>query len=1137
MLKMVNQMTPLVLVTPLVMVSRALWSAKLWSKQMMASQQLGTSKADGGGTGGAGRTGSQRPARVFWVFCVLLGLTTPSMLLSPAAAALGALSGEFPAAWDGRVQEPERDVEPQKQQDAGESKASSQDKKAAEKPVAKETEEDQNTVSEGDKPEVPSGPITALIHARVFTLNQFTAQNKTSQQKTSSEETSKEENSKEKSDKEKSDEETSKQPSILAEVSAPAEVSALAEVSANAATETDLARNAVLENATILLQDGKILAIGTQVEIPAGATTIDLQGMTVTPGLVDLRTSAWLTSAAAAESANDASLDAIDGVDFYAPAMSEVLASGVTSVYVQPAAAGNLGGYGATLSTGTADHNGDAILLDKSGFQMSIGVNAFGSSRDRHQQFDRLQKTLKAAQEYQKLWDDYREQERLKEEAKAKAEKEKAKAEPKDAKSGDAKNGESGAGDRSKEGDQSKQTPTPAPDSGRRGMGRGRGSRGGDVGSGKPVVSESPQEADKDKKESSEKPDESKTDEKKADGEKKEEKKELPKPKFDPAKERLLPALAGKVPVRFEVHRADDLQRALKLAEEFKLSVILEGLTDLKSGAKQATESQLPVVLGPWLETDPTAIPADDRWALWSAAFAGENARQNRLAIATFSSTPTGSKWLRAQAAKAISCGFDRDRVLEAITIVPAQLAGVGDQVGSIEVGKLADLVIFAGDPLDWSTAVVAVIRRGEVTEAAQVALADRNARQETADQDKRAQDSNSNESNPVHSLAGEQLAKNAAQLKKDMAAIEQVNRLTDLPKRFAIKSAHMLSVDGTYQDSWLVIEDGKVVSRGDGQMDMGTTPVFDLGALPVTPGLVSGYMPLASQAAIENESDASQVTATDEFDAQADAVRDSLNSGVTAALLANSSQNVVAGKMGIVRFTDFGEVVSDRAAQQWVLTAAARNPQRYPASLASQLKMLRDRIDGETPASRVFVPPSVLVTLQAERVADCQDVASGKLPVVIEVRSDVEMDAALDLIESAKLNAWLQGPQQLKPFVERLVRLNVGVIADGVSPADYDWYLDDLVAANQAGVPLLLGGAQGERLRLTAGGLVSRGVAPEAALRWLTIETQAEFAPEVPVGLSEGAAADVVVWSASPLDISAKPLLIIVDGKLQKND
>ena len=81
------------------------------------------------------------------------------------------------------------------------------------------------------------------------------------------------------------------------------------------------------------------------------------------------------------------------------------------------------------------------------------------------------------------------------------------------------------------------------------------------------------------------------------------------------------------------------------------------------------------------------------------------------VALASFDTQ--NSRNLRQEAGNAIANGMDRDAALQAVTLTPARLWGVADRVGSIEVGKDADLVIWSGDPFELTTGAERVFIKG----------------------------------------------------------------------------------------------------------------------------------------------------------------------------------------------------------------------------------------------------------------------------------------------------------------------------------------------------------------------------------------------------------------------------------------
>ena len=142
-------------------------------------------------------------------------------------------------------------------------------------------------------------------------------------------------------------------------------------------------------------------------------------------------------------------------------------------------------------------------------------------------------------------------------------------------------------------------------------------------------------------------------------------------------------------------------------------------------------------------------------------------------------------------------------------------------------------------------------------------------------------------------------------------------------------------------------------------------------------------------------------------------------------------------------------------------------------------------------------------------------------------------MNASLSIIEQFKLNAALMGAREWSPFVDRLKALGVSIIAKPTTDTDYQWYYEELVQCHAKGVPVYFGGDTAMQLRATASQCVRQGMPSTAALRSLTQAARSLYGATAPAsGLSAGSQANVVVWSDSPLNLSATVLSLIVDGK-----
>jgi imidazolonepropionase-like amidohydrolase len=161
--------------------------------------------------------------------------------------------------------------------------------------------------------------------------------------------------------------------------------------------------------------------------------------------------------------------------------------------------------------------------------------------------------------------------------------------------------------------------------------------------------------------------------------------------------EALRPVVRGELPIAINANRASDLLAAMRLADEFHLKLILMGAVEGWRVAGELAARKVPVVIKPL-----TDIPTFD--ALGATL---ENAARLSRAGATLvlSSFDTyNARNLRQEAGNAIAYGLDRDAALRAVTLDAARTWGVEARLGSLEVGKDADVVVWSGDPFELTT-------------------------------------------------------------------------------------------------------------------------------------------------------------------------------------------------------------------------------------------------------------------------------------------------------------------------------------------------------------------------------------------------------------------------------------------------
>lgn len=179
---------------------------------------------------------------------------------------------------------------------------------------------------------------------------------------------------------------------------------------------------------------------------------------------------------------------------------------------------------------------------------------------------------------------------------------------------------------------------------------------------------------------------------------------------FDMKYEAMIPVMEGKMPLKIHVHRADDICTAIRIAKEFNLKATLEHCTEGHLVADKIAQSGFPCAVGP-------SMSGISKNELENKTFetAGILSKAG-VTVSIITDAPvTQQEYLGPAAGFAVKYGMDRFEALKAITINPAKHLGIEDRVGSLEVGKDADIIIADGDIMLNTTTVLKVIIDGKV--------------------------------------------------------------------------------------------------------------------------------------------------------------------------------------------------------------------------------------------------------------------------------------------------------------------------------------------------------------------------------------------------------------------------------------
>ncbi|HDN2450575.1 TPA: amidohydrolase family protein, partial [Clostridioides difficile] len=166
------------------------------------------------------------------------------------------------------------------------------------------------------------------------------------------------------------------------------------------------------------------------------------------------------------------------------------------------------------------------------------------------------------------------------------------------------------------------------------------------------------------------------------------------KPEYDIKYESLIPVLKRQIPLKAHAHRSDDMFTAIRIAKEFNLRLTLDHCTEGHLVSEELVEEGYPVIVGP-------SLSERSKIELRNLTFETAGILSNAgLEVCLMTDHPVVPiQYLPICAGIAIKHGMKAEKALEAITINPARVLGIDNKVGSIEVGKDADIVIWDNNP------------------------------------------------------------------------------------------------------------------------------------------------------------------------------------------------------------------------------------------------------------------------------------------------------------------------------------------------------------------------------------------------------------------------------------------------------
>ena len=177
--------------------------------------------------------------------------------------------------------------------------------------------------------------------------------------------------------------------------------------------------------------------------------------------------------------------------------------------------------------------------------------------------------------------------------------------------------------------------------------------------------------------------------------------------------EAMVPVVEGRLPLIVVADRASDIENALKLAADYNLRLIIAGAAESWLVADKLAAARVPVMIGAM-----NNIPGGfGNLASYQEAAGLLRRAGVEVILIGDSGISDGQTFnvrnIKQEAGNAVAYGMSWDDALRAVTIAPARVLGIADRYGSIEAGKVANVVIWSGDPFELSTRAETVIVRG----------------------------------------------------------------------------------------------------------------------------------------------------------------------------------------------------------------------------------------------------------------------------------------------------------------------------------------------------------------------------------------------------------------------------------------
>jgi imidazolonepropionase-like amidohydrolase len=637
----------------------------------------------------------------------------------------------------------------------------------------------------------------------------------------------------------------------------------------------------------------------------------------------------------------------------------------------------------------------------------------------------------------------------------------------------------------------------------------------------------------------------------------------LARPERDATIEALVPYATGGglVVIDARSHRA--IRRAVGLAREFNLDYAVAGAGEAWQALDVLAAGRRPVLVSlsfatpdsmtgrAFLYTRPEAPPADSvlQWLIDHNPAAVDSAG---LAMA-LTSGGLGAADFPGAVRRALRAGLSPDAAVRALTLRPAEALGVADRLGSVETGKIANLVVATGDLFGDSTKIEAVFVDGErflVEEGGRGGTGGRGGRVAA-----RLRDSTSARSTPPAPSA--------------RPAIPVPPRESPRGRLVAITNATVLTAtNGTVERGTVLIRDGKIAAVGGEVAVPRGAEVIDGTGKYVIPGIIDSHSHMAIEGGINEgtENLTPQVRIADEIDHDDIQLWNALAGGVTTIHVLHGSANAIGGQDAVLklRWGLLPEQLLVDGAPRGIKFALGENPKQSNRSLppGSQRRFPNTRMGVEYSIAEAFQRARAYqaewrgydsARARARRgqepLAPRRDLFLETLAGILEgqvrvhahsYRAD-EIVMLLDLADSLGFRlATLQHVLEGYKVADEIARHQAGAstFADmwAYKLEAFDAIPHNAALMNERGVRVSINSDSGERVRRllqeAAKAIKWGGASEEEALRMVTLNAAKDLGLDARLGSIEvGKDADLVILTAPPFDPRARVEKTMIDG------